>query len=59
MTARKCAWCGEPLQPDARADRVTCSSRCKKARQRRNLAQGRLGLEPVPTTPATVGQVTP
>ena len=31
---RTCAWCSGPLAPDARADTVTCSRRCRQARAR-------------------------
>lgn len=52
---RACAWCGEPLPPRTRADRLTCSARCKKARQRAI----RAAAEPVttPAPPAAAGQV--
>src|SRR5687768_14037690 len=35
MNSGSCANCGEPLPPWSRADRRTCSVRCRVARQRR------------------------
>lgn len=32
--ARRCAWCEGPIRPDARADSIVCSTRCRQARHR-------------------------
>lgn len=45
MTARTCVNCGGPIDPAARADRITCSDRCRKARARRRAAQLELFAE--------------
>ncbi len=34
MTARACAWCRGPIEPTARVDAITCSKRCRQARNR-------------------------
>jgi hypothetical protein len=47
MNRRSCVNCGEPLPSWSRADRRTCSVRCRVARQRRAGAAKR--------TPATLG----
>ena len=31
---RSCAWCAGPIRPGARRDAITCSTRCRQARQR-------------------------
>jgi predicted nucleic acid-binding Zn ribbon protein len=51
--AARCLECGEPFL-QLRADKLTCSERCKKRRQRR-LADA---LERVPISPAPAETVT-
>ena len=58
MTDIRCVVCNEPLDPRSRADRVTCSSRCRVARWRRLRAANRVGLVSMtgrPFAPASGG----
>jgi len=52
MNAVVCTTCGEPLDPRSRADRTTCSSRCRVAawrtRQSANGSAAGLGATPLP-----------
>lgn len=51
MSARTCEACGKSLAPEARSDRVTCSTACRRALSRRSAREARRAPRVTPTDP--------